>query len=191
MLLARTALPGWISARRKRRKRKESPRVTGRLKKRISDMSVRIVFCCLIISALFACDTDRVYEKNEEIDDHEWRADESKVFQVVLEDTAQRYNVYVNVRNAGYYRYSNLFLFINTYLPTGEMQRDTLECKLASPEGKWLGDGLGDIWDNRILFKTDVRFPLKGEYKFEIMQAMREDPLHGIMDAGIRIERAG
>lgn len=144
----------------------------------------------MICLTFFSCDSDRIYEKNEEIEDHEWNADEAKVFQVLLEDTSGRYNVYVNVRNAGYYRYSNLFLFINTYLPTGEMQRDTLECPLASPEGKWLGDGLGDIWDNRILFKSGVRFPLKGEYKFEIIQAMREDPLHGIMDTGIRIEKA-
>ena len=153
-------------------------------------MIKRNIFWIFLAVVFGSCDPDRVYEKNEEIDDHEWRAEEAKVFQVVLEDTVQRYNVYVNVRNAGYYRYSNLFLFINTYLPTGEIQRDTLECRLATPEGEWLGDGLGDIWDNRILFKPGVRFPLKGEYKFEIIQAMREDPLHGIMDTGIRIEKS-
>jgi gliding motility-associated lipoprotein GldH len=53
-----------------------------------------------------------------------------------------------------------------------------------------LGDGLGDIWDNRILLKDQVKFPQAGEYRFELYQAMRINPLPGIMDAGIRIEHA-
>ena len=66
-----------------------------------------------------------------------------------------------------------------------------MELTLASPDGNWLGDGLGDIYDNRILFHRNVRFPQRGEYRFEIYQAMRLNPLPGIMDAGIRIEKAG
>ncbi|MBK8414603.1 MAG: gliding motility lipoprotein GldH [Bacteroidetes bacterium] len=64
-----------------------------------------------------------------------------------------------------------------------------MECILASPEGRWLGEGLGDIWDNRILFKENVQFTQPGEYRFELNQAMRINPLPGIMDAGIRIEK--
>ncbi len=56
--------------------------------------------------------------------------------------------------------------------------------------GKWLGEGLGDIWDNRVLFKKNVSFPQKGEYRFEFTQAMRLNPLPGVMDVGIRIEKS-
>jgi gliding motility-associated lipoprotein GldH len=83
-----------------------------------------------------------------------------------------------------------LYLFVNTVFPGGQIQRDTLECILAAPNGRWLGDGLGDIWDNRILLKDQVKFPQAGEYRFELYQAMRINPLPGIMDAGIRIEHA-
>ena len=48
---------------------------------------------------------------------------------------------------------------------------------------------MGDIWDNRQLFKRDFRFPESGKYNFQLEQAMRIDPLPQIMDAGIRIER--
>jgi gliding motility-associated lipoprotein GldH len=61
---------------------------------------------------------------------------------------------------------------------------------LASKEGKWRGKGVGDIWDDQVLFKHGVRFPQKGEYRFEITHAMRMNPLPGIMDGGIRIEKA-
>jgi len=148
-------------------------------------------FCYISLFSIFliSCDSSRVFEENREIENYKWSADESVSFQVIIEEVDVPYNVYVNIRNAGHYRYSNFFLFINTHFPSGEIQRDTLECALATADGKWLGDGLGDIWDNRILFKSDVRFPVTGEYQFELIQAMRDDPVEGIMDAGIRIEK--
>jgi gliding motility-associated lipoprotein GldH len=137
-----------------------------------------------------ACDSSRVFEDNIEIPDHEWFMDKPAVMTATISDTSQRYNVYINVRNAGYYSFSNLYLFVNTRFPDGQIQRDTVECILATPSGKWLGEGLGDIWDNRILFKKNVWFRQPGEYRFELIQAMRTNPLPGIMDAGIRIEKA-
>ena len=149
---------------------------------------VKIILLLLLVTVL-GCDSDRLFEENQKIDNNKWYIDNSVEFKVEIKDTSTLYNVYVNVRNAGYYRYSNFFLFVNTHLPAGQLQRDTLECPLASPDGKWLGDGLGDIWDNRILFKKNVTFPVEGEYRFELIQAMRDDPIEGIMDAGIRIEK--
>ena len=67
--------------------------------------------------------------------------------------------------------------------------RDTVEITLAAPDGKWLGEGLGDIYDNRYLFRKAFKFPKTGEYRIELIQAMRVNPLPGIMDAGIRIEK--
>ena len=139
---------------------------------------------------IYGCDSSRVFEENKKIDNNEWYQNAPLVFQVPVTDTATLYNVYINIRNAGFYRFSNLYLFINTGFPGGQLQRDTLECILAAPDGRWLGEGLGDIWDSRILFKNGVRFPQTGEYRFELIQAMRTNPLPGIMDAGIRFEKS-
>lgn len=147
-----------------------------------------ILFSIVII--LISCDSKRVFEKNTRLDDNNWDYNKPLSFLVQLEDTSRYYNMYLNVRNAGFYKFSNLFLFVNTRLPQGQLLRDTAECILASPDGKWMGDGLGDIYDNRILFRKHFKFPQKGEYRFELIQAMRINPLPGIMDAGIRIEKA-
>lgn len=149
-----------------------------------------LLFIIPVVIFLQACDPSRVFEENQEIPKSLWSAKQSLVFQTNITDTVSAHNVYLNVRNAGVYPFSNIFLFINTTLPGGQLDRDTVEIMLATPEGKWLGKGLGDIWDNQVLFKHSVRFPEKGEYRFEIIQAMRLDPLPGIMDAGIRIEKA-
>ena len=148
-----------------------------------------IVLICSV-AFLSSCDRNRLFEENKTIKNNEWDQNASLEFTAVVPDTVKSYNVYINVRNAGFYRFSNLYLFVNTFFPGGQIQRDTLECTLAAPDGQWLGEGLGDIWDSRILFKRNVRFPQPGEYRFELIQAMRINPLPGIMDAGIRIEKA-
>jgi gliding motility-associated lipoprotein GldH len=150
----------------------------------------RVFVCLLLVAMAFtACDPSRHFEENKEIPKMEWDKDVPLSFLVSVDDTSLGYNVYINVRNAGFYRFSNLYLFVNTTFPQGQVHRDTVECILASPEGRWLGEGLGDIWDNRILFKENVQFTQPGEYRFELNQAMRINPLPGIMDAGIRIEK--
>ncbi|MEP7265090.1 MAG: gliding motility lipoprotein GldH [Bacteroidota bacterium] len=153
-------------------------------------MNLFRVHVLIYIICFYGCTTSGVFDENKKIDNSLWDKDKPVVLQTIIDDTITPHNVYINIRNAGVYPFSNIFMFINTTLPHGELFRDTIEVMLQTPEGKWMGDGLGDIWDNRILFKSDVRFPQKGEYRFELFQAMRINPLPGIMDAGIRIEKA-
>ncbi len=138
---------------------------------------------------LVSCDSKRVYEQNIEIPQGIWNNKNILRFEVNIADTLQPHNVYINVRNTGAYPYSNLYLFLETEFPDKVMARDTIECILADNGGHWLGNGSGDIWDNRILFKSGVRFRKSGRYVFSLEQAMRVDNLPMIMDMGIRIEK--
>lgn len=152
--------------------------------------SIAGIFGVLVMLLFSACDSNRVFEENIKIADNKWAAAKPVILQMNITDTVLPHNVYINIRNASHYPFSNIFLFMNTTFPDGKLDRDTLEIMLAGKDGKWLGEGLGDIWDNRILFKKNVSFPLKGEYRFELTQAMRLDPLPGIMDVGMRVERS-
>lgn len=150
-----------------------------------------LLFCLLTLSMgwIGCTDNSTLFEENKSIAEANWDAEQVFKFETTIPDTSNGYNVYLNLRNAGNYPYSNIFLFVNTYFPSGTIDKDTVEIMLASPDGKWMGKGLGDIWDNRILFKRNVTFPEKGKYRFEISQAMRLNPLPGITDAGMRIEK--
>ncbi len=81
-----------------------------------------------------------------------------------------------------------MYLFITTELPNQQVIKDTLECVLADPSGKWLGKGFGNIWSNKIVYRKNVRFPYTGHYKIILEQAMRDDELKYILDAGVRLE---
>ncbi|MDQ3046834.1 MAG: gliding motility lipoprotein GldH [Bacteroidota bacterium] len=149
-----------------------------------------LFFTLACMAMLSSCDDERIYEENESIPESGWSHDKALVFNVDIKDPATAANFYLNVRNADGYPYSNLFLFINTKFPNGKESNDTLECMLADDKGKWLGKGIGDIYDNQIPFKRNVRFPLAGNYTFEIRHGMRADLIPLIMDVGLRIEKA-
>jgi len=138
---------------------------------------------------LMSCDPNRVYEKNVVIDNGIWNKDSVVNFKMEITDTLQPYNFYINIRNSTDYRYSNLYLFIDTYFPNETHARDTLEFILADTDGKWFGKGFGKIKESTVLLRRGVHFPMSGRYRFTMEQAMRTDNLEGIEDVGMRIEK--
>lgn len=138
---------------------------------------------------LTACDGTRIFEESKKIVDGVWRSDNILPFSAVISDTQSLYNFYLDVRNDITYSYSNLYLFMKTVFPDGQVTTDTIECTLAGYDGKWLGSGSGSVRFNRFLFQQNMRFPITGTYLFEVEQAMRVEDLKGILDIGIRIDK--
>jgi gliding motility-associated lipoprotein GldH len=146
----------------------------------------------LIISIAFlSCNQNIVFNDYTRIGETEgWARNIPIKFEVDITDTNQPYDIYVNVRQATGYPYSNLFLHLNTEYPDRKNYTDTLECLLANERGEWLGDGAGDLWDNKILFKKAVKFNALGKHIFTFKQGMRLDPLPLILDIGLTIEKS-
>lgn len=150
----------------------------------------KYLFTFIAIAITFiSCDRSRVYDKFKDIKDGIWYRTEKVKFDVQIDDTTSYNKVFVNVRNSGDYKFSNLFVFLSTTYPNGKISRDTIDCILADDKGKWLGKGLGDLKDCRFFLKKGVRFHQKGIYTFEFEQAMRQEKLDGIKSVGIRIEK--
>ena len=139
---------------------------------------------------LCSCDNDVVFEQNQSIAGAMWAAKSPVNFEFDIQDTVRLHNFYINLRNGEEYPYSNLYLFVETEFPNGKKSIDTLNCPLADASGHWYGHGLGDIYDNRIIFRERKQFPLSGRYKMSIHQAMRTDQLNGIYDVGFRLTQA-
>jgi len=146
-----------------------------------------VIFISLI--AAVSCTSDRFYEESRKIEGGSWSVANKVIFPVTISDTSAFYNFYIDVRNELRYPYSNLYLFLQTRFPDGRRTRDTIECMLASPDGKWLGSGTGNLRSNRFLFQQHIRFRQQGIYLIELEQAMRVQDLEGIRDVGIRIDK--
>ena len=148
--------------------------------------SLIAVFCLAI--ALSAC-TCTDFNERTVIPEAEWGHENRVAFDVDINDTLCGYAFGLELRHLENYRYSNLFVFLHTRMPNGNLTHDTIECILATPEGRWIGKGSGSMRDLRVPLNQSLRFPLKGTYHFEIEQAMREPVLEGISDIGLFIER--
>ncbi len=143
----------------------------------------------VILLTLGSCDRNRVYDHYASVDPHGWIPRDGKEFPVEITDTVSIYNLSISLRYTNDYPYSNIFFFVQTRFPDGQLYRDTVEYYLADPSGKWSGKGIGKIKDNRFPFRKGIHLPRKGTYVFRIEQAMREKQLKGIHDVGLRIER--
>lgn len=148
-----------------------------------------------VLLLAFGCGEEHVvFEENVEIPDAKWATSEKAILTTEIDDTLSQNNFLINVRNTEAYPYRNLYLFVKTVFPNGKSSNDTVGIILADKSGRWLGKGSGYLNSgsyatNSVMYQYNKRFPLKGEYRFEIEQAMRVDTLVGIKNIGLRIER--
>jgi gliding motility-associated lipoprotein GldH len=145
---------------------------------------ILLVYLILIMTG---CEKRAVFDNNKTFSGDVWKSDQVIRFDVEIKDTVNIHKFYLNLRHKTDYRFANIFLFINTTYPDGNEARDTVECVLADPSGKWLGKGITNIRDYQVLLRRGLRFPQNGTYIFEFEQAMREPELTGLMDIGLRI----
>ena len=145
----------------------------------------RIIAFCLVLAS---CANDS-FEERIVIPEAEWAQENRVAFDVDINDTISGYVFGIEFRHLENNRYSNLFVFLHTRMPNGNLTHDTIECTLATPEGRWIGKGSGSMRDLQVPLNENLRFPLKGTYHFEIEQAMREPVLKGISDIGLFIEK--
>lgn len=143
----------------------------------------------ILLALVTSCNFDKVYEKTEDIVNSKWNKKQVVSFNFNSKDTINGYDIFVNVRNNNEYRYKNLFLFITTFSPNGYTKGDTLEITLADDKGKWLGHGIGGVNSIAKAYKKNIRFPVSGTYKIEVLQGMRNDILEGIMDVSVSVEK--
>lgn len=143
----------------------------------------------LIACMTTSCTEGVVFDEFVRLDDGKWSSDSLAVFRTDIPDTNTAYDIYIVVRNDNSYAFSNLWLFIDAISPDGHMERDTMECLLATDEGAWLGGGWGSLYTCRCRYKTDVRVGTAGPYTFRITQGMRREDLEGIHDIGLTIVR--
>jgi gliding motility-associated lipoprotein GldH len=147
------------------------------------------LFLLCLCLGLASCDPNQVYEKNLKIEESNWDRNQQAHFNFEISDTVSAYNFYLNFRHAGDYPYKNLYLFTRLKGPSNKTARDTAQMLLADSKGRWMGKGIGDIYDYQFKFKEMFKFPNKGEYSVDIEQAMRDQILPNVTDIGIRIEK--
>lgn len=136
---------------------------------------------------LAACGSNDIYNTFVHMPEDGWSADSLAVFRVDIDDATVPYDLWMQVRNHPDYAYGNLWLFVNIISPDGSRTTDTLECILARPDGRWLGEGWGSYYTLQCPYRAGARFAQPGRYIFRAQHGMRADDIRGIEAVGLRV----
>ena len=154
-----------------------------------------VLFLAVGLVSISSCDRNRVFDEYKSLSG--WNKDSLVRFELENIDSSRVYDLFINIRNNSKYQYSNLFLITEIKFPQGKVISDTLEYEMTRPNGEWLGTGFGDVKENKLWYKENVKFDEPGKYKVTIQQAMRKNgevdgiqELEGITDVGFRIENS-
>jgi gliding motility-associated lipoprotein GldH len=156
---------------------------------------MRTVLSAIVLAVLLAsCSDQVVFQADVPVPDEAWDRSFTPEFSFEVNDTIRHHDLYIDVRHTGDYPFSDLFLFVDLHGPDDRHLRDTVECLLADPTGRWYGKGTGFIFADRfeahVLYKLKNRFPASGRYTIKLEQAMRTEKLPGVIDVGVSVERS-
>ncbi len=147
----------------------------------------------ITVSFLFGCtDPNTIFKQHIDIEEGNWYLKNEPTFNFEITDSSQTYTVYYLIRNSIAYPYYNLYIKQFLFDEKNKSINEALnELKVMDEiTGKPLGDGMGDLFDHKIVALKNFRFPHNGKYKFKIRQYMRQDPLPQILSVGISVEKS-
>jgi gliding motility-associated lipoprotein GldH len=137
---------------------------------------------------LISCSNKEIFFEFHSIKNASWNREDNAVFEVNIDNNSNLYDISLEVRNNDDYPFRNIWLFVEFRMPTGSFRTDTINVDLADIYGKWYGKGLS-LHSLSIPYETASRFSYPGTYTYTIRQGMRENPLKGISDVGLKVSK--
>lgn len=159
---------------------------------------MRIVFILLgCILMLSSCDDKTVQTQQFTFKSIGWPINDAISFDLKAPDTINTYDIFIHMRNNHEYMFDNLWIVSELQFPHGRVITDTLQYKMANPQGQFLGSGSGGVYENKLWCKQGVRFRESGTYKINLRQLMRKPNetdgvpnLTGVLDIGYSLEKS-
>ncbi|GAA4456112.1 gliding motility lipoprotein GldH [Rurimicrobium arvi] len=167
----------------------------------------------LLLLPLFligGCVQSPYFQKTYDIPGNKWKLDYHPSFVLDIEDTTIHYNISFLIRHTNNYPYSNIWLKLGIKGPGDTTFTNTrVEVPLATPQGQWLGTGMGEIYEQRRMIVVDHNaipvtldlvslsensynnlFSKKGRYEIRLEHNMRDNMLPDVLQVGLRIEKS-
>ncbi len=147
-----------------------------------------LYFIFILVFVFTACEQKHFYNEFKTVDVKGWKSSDTTQFDILIDDTSAIYSLSVSVRHQKDYEFSNLWLTIFTeYL--NEKKAVRFEIPLFKKDGTPYGKASGSLCTQTMPFQKEIRFPVKGKYTIRMVQLMRKDPLDGISDIGVVLDK--
>ena len=132
------------------------------------------------------------YQKEEVVPQNAWSYNFNPSFTIDIKDTVSTYKAYFLIQHTQAYPYNNLWVWLYIKTPGDSViKKERINVPLAEATGKWLGRGMGEIWEQRmpIDLGDSIKFNQAGTYEISMEQNMRINPLPEILHVGLRLEK--
>lgn len=148
---------------------------------------IKLVFLFIMVALFQSCTNESLINTFESVPHQNWTYIKPIKASLVVTDSTKAYQIYVNFRHTSDYRYANLWLRFHIIGPDKKQIIERQEFQLALPNGQWLGKGSGSLYSYELIYKENYKFKTKGNYAIIVEQNMRDNPLRGVNDVGLRI----
>jgi gliding motility-associated lipoprotein GldH len=148
----------------------------------------------ILFISLAGCLPAPYYQKEEAIPQYAWNYNFRPKFTFDITDSTAAYQPWLLIRHTQAFPYSNIWMWVYVKSPGDSLPRkERVNIILAENTGKWLGRGMGEIYEQRmkIKFSDSIKFRRKGTYTVSIEQNMRINPLPDVLNIGFRIDKKG
>lgn len=149
----------------------------------------RLYILGVIVLACCACKQGAQFEGYHHLDNEEWCINDTAKFEVDI-PAPGTYNISLCVRHTTDYEMANLWCFVHVQDTLHHLISDTVNIRIAQPDGRWIGTG-GSVKNVEFpINKHDIKLE-KGLHTVSLVQAMRTRCQKGLKDIGIKITKAG
>ena len=145
----------------------------------------------IIYLLLTACHSNTVYHSYQSIPTTGWSKSDTLVYTLPASIPAGTYEMTIGIRHQESYPYRNLWMNISTNVKdTSTYTTDTLQLFLADKTGNWNGNGPGGLYQFTKLYTPSFTIAQDSASRnIRIVHIMTDNPLKGISDVGIRLEK--
>ncbi|MFD2144454.1 gliding motility lipoprotein GldH [Mucilaginibacter antarcticus] len=121
------------------------------------------LLAAIMLAGAGCTDPNAVIDTNTQISNRNWAYTNKLKYIVNITDAQAPYNLYLNLRVTGDYKYSNMFVLVQQTNPANAATKlstigTRYEVRLANPDGEWLGEGSGNIYSYQTAFKRNYKF---------------------------------
>ena len=153
----------------------------------LCDMKKEFIYFIILLICI-SCEQKHFYNEYKSVDIKAWKSTDTLSYKTKIDEDNKNYQYAISVRHSKEYEFSNLWLkvFIKG---TGIDTSFRYEIPLFKNDGKPYGKSSGSLCTQTVPLKTNLPLYKKGNYTISIVQLMRKDPLDGISDVGVIIDK--
>ncbi len=148
-----------------------------------------VLFYLALIILFSSCREAAVYRDYVKLENLNWKRFDILEFDVPVKNGDQL-DFYLFLRHHTDFPYDKLFVNITFYSPDGEMRSRDYDFNLKADNGKWLADGMGELWDIELPIRKGMPFYQNGKCKVRIENKYPKYDTPGIVEVGLIVKRS-